>query len=63
MSFGSDRRNIQIELMKDLGVNTIRVMYVDPTASHEGCMTAFADAGIYVFIALDSSALHIESVS
>ncbi|CZR56771.1 uncharacterized protein PAC_06660 [Phialocephala subalpina] len=38
-----------------LGVNTIRVYYVDTTANHDGCMSAFANAGIYVLVALDSA--------
>lgn len=41
--------------MQKLGVNTIRVYYVDTTANHDGCMSAFANAGIYVLVALDSA--------
>lgn len=40
--------------MKDLGVNTLRVYHVDETANHDGCMNAFADAGIYLLIDLDT---------
>ncbi|KAF2652790.1 glycoside hydrolase family 72 protein [Lophiostoma macrostomum CBS 122681] len=36
---------------KDLGLNTIRVYTVDNTADHDECMSALADAGIY--LALD----------
>lgn len=41
-------------LMKTLGANAIRVYHVDPTASHDGCMAAFANAGIYLFLDLDT---------
>lgn len=40
--------------MKDLNANAIRVYHVDPTADHSGCMTAFADVGIYLFVDLDT---------
>lgn len=40
--------------MADLGANTIRVYHVDPTADHDGCMSAFADLGIYLFLDLDT---------
>lgn len=40
--------------MSELGANTIRVYHVDPTADHDGCMKAFADAGIYVLADLDT---------
>ncbi|KAI1245409.1 hypothetical protein MGN70_012299 [Eutypa lata] len=41
-------------LMKDLGANTIRVYHVDPDSDHDGCMSAFADAGIYAMIDMDT---------
>ncbi|KEY70708.1 hypothetical protein S7711_07334 [Stachybotrys chartarum IBT 7711] len=41
-------------LMKELGTNTIRVYHVDADADHDGCMSAFADAGIYLTIDLDT---------
>ena len=40
--------------MAELGANTIRVYHVDPTANHDGCMSAFADQGIYLFLDLDT---------
>lgn len=49
--------------MKDLGANTIRVYHVDPTADHSGCMNAFSDAGIYVFVDLDTFSTVIDPVS
>lgn len=36
---------------KELGINTVRVYTVDNTADHDECMSALADAGIY--LALD----------
>ena len=40
--------------MKELGANTIRVYHVDPTGDHDGCMTAFDNAGIYLFVDLET---------
>ena len=40
--------------MKTLGANAIRVYHVDAAENHDGCMSAFEDAGIYVFLDLDS---------
>lgn len=40
-----------VENFKRLGLNTIRVYTVDNTANHDECMSALADAGIY--LALD----------
>ncbi|KAI9711693.1 MAG: hypothetical protein M1828_001804 [Chrysothrix sp. TS-e1954] len=40
-------------LMKTLGANTIRVYHVGP-GDHTECMSAFSDAGIYLFIDLDT---------
>ena len=45
---------LDASLMADLGANTIRVYHVDPTADHDGCMSAFANAGIYLFVDLDT---------
>ncbi|KAJ3476557.1 hypothetical protein NLG97_g9093 [Lecanicillium saksenae] len=39
-----------IEWFKDLGVNTIRVYTVDNSADHSKCMSALADAGIYLVL-------------
>lgn len=35
---------------------------MDPNADHKGCMTAFADAGIYLFVDLDTFTTQIEQV-
>jgi hypothetical protein len=40
--------------MKELGANTLRVYHVDAAEDHDGCMKAFADAGIYLTIDLDT---------
>lgn len=40
-----------IEKFKELGINTLRVYSVDNSRSHDECMKALADAGIY--LALD----------
>lgn len=49
--------------MSELGVNSIRVYHVDPTADHTGCMEAFAEAGIYLFVDLDTFETQIEQVN
>lgn len=48
--------------MKELGVNTIRAYHVDPKANHNSCMQAFADAGIYVLLDLDTFSTYIDIV-
>jgi hypothetical protein len=52
-----------IKFMTQLGANTIRVYHVDSTADHDGCMNAFADAGIYVLADLDTFTSYIIPVS
>lgn len=46
-------------LMKSLGANAIRVYHVDSSQDHSGCMTAFANAGIYLFVDLDTFSTYI----
>lgn len=48
--------------MKELGVNTIRTYHVDPKGNHKACMQAFADAGIYVLLDLDTFSTYIDIV-
>jgi hypothetical protein len=48
--------------MATLGTNAIRVYHVDPNGSHAGCMTAFADAGIYLLVDLDTFNTAIDPV-
>ena len=50
-------------LMKDLGANSIRVYHVDPNGDHDGCMKAFADNGIYLFVDLDTFTTQITQVT
>lgn len=47
-------------LMKTLNTNSIRVYHVDPTADHDACMKTFADAGIYLWLDLDTFHTQIE---
>ncbi|TVY56208.1 1,3-beta-glucanosyltransferase gas2, partial [Lachnellula suecica] len=41
-------------LMAKLGANTIRVYHVDSSADHDGCMSAFESAGVYLLVDLDT---------
>ncbi|KAM3454365.1 hypothetical protein MY3296_003048 [Beauveria thailandica] len=50
------------DLMKELGVNSIRVYHVNASADHDGCMKAFADAGIYLLIDLDTFDTYVTPV-
>jgi hypothetical protein len=49
--------------MREVGANAIRVYHVDPDSDHKGCMRAFADVGIYLFVDLDDFPTQIEQVS
>jgi hypothetical protein len=49
--------------MAKLGANAIRVYHIDPDGDHSGCMSAFADAGIYALIDLDTFTTQIDPVS
>ncbi|KAH0341201.1 glycoside hydrolase family 72 protein, partial [Aureobasidium melanogenum] len=51
---------LDASLMKTLGANAIRVYHVDPEADHQDCMKTFADAGIYLFVDLDTFTTQIE---
>lgn len=48
--------------MQDLGANAIRVYHVDPEGDHQGCMKAFSDVGIYLFVDLDDFHTDIDPV-
>ena len=48
--------------MQDIGANSIRVYHVDPSGDHKGCMDAFSNAGIYLFVDLDTFTTQIEPV-
>jgi len=43
-----------ITYFKKLGINTVRVYTVDNSANHDTCMTALADAGIYLVLDVNS---------
>lgn len=43
-----------IPYFKKLGINTIRVYSVDNTLNHDTCMSALADAGIYLVLDLNT---------
>ena len=51
---------LDANLMKTLGANSIRVYHVDPQAKHDDCMKTFADAGIYVWLDLDTFNSYIQ---
>ncbi|PHH61993.1 hypothetical protein CDD81_7684 [Ophiocordyceps australis] len=55
----TEQCRLDASLMKQLGVNAIRVYHVDAVANHDGCMEAFADAGIYVLVDLDTFSTYI----
>lgn len=54
---------LDASLMKTLGANAIRVYHVDSSADHDGCMAAFADAGIYLFVDMETFNTAIDPVS
>ncbi|KAI3404943.2 hypothetical protein KGF56_002272 [Candida oxycetoniae] len=37
-----------LEHLKELGVNVVRIYQINPLANHDVCMNAFANAGIYI---------------
>lgn len=58
----TDQCKLDAALMKELGANAIRVYHVDADGDHDGCMSTFADAGIYLFVDLDDFDTQIEQV-
>ncbi|KAL8334829.1 hypothetical protein RB598_009177 [Gaeumannomyces tritici] len=50
---------LDAQLMQTLGANVIRVYHVDAAADHRGCMDAFAAAGIYTLIDLDTFSTYL----
>jgi hypothetical protein len=54
---------LDANLMKTLGANTIRVYHVDGSSDHSDCMNIFADAGIYVFVDMDTFDTQIDQNS
>ncbi|KAI3338397.1 Glucanosyltransferase-domain-containing protein [Ustulina deusta] len=55
----TDQCTRDASLMEKLGVNTIRVYHVEADANHDGCMEAFASAGIYAMIDMDTFTTYI----
>lgn len=53
---------LDAKLMKSIGTNSIRVYHVDPSGDHDDCMKTFEDAGIYVWLDLDTFDTQIEQV-
>ena len=45
---------LEAESMANIGTNSIRVYHVNPWANHDGCMSVFAQKGIYVWLDLDT---------
>ena len=58
----SKQCELDAKQMQDLGANAIRVYHVDPTGDHSGCMKAFANVGIYLFVDLDTFSTQITQV-
>jgi hypothetical protein len=56
----TDQCTRDADLMKTLGVNSIRVYHVDPDAKHDGCMKTFANAGVYIWLDLDTFDSYIQ---
>ncbi|KAF2488965.1 hypothetical protein BU16DRAFT_553703 [Lophium mytilinum] len=50
-------------LMKEVGANSIRVYHVDPNGDHKDCMSTFEDAGIYLWVDLDTFTTQINQDS
>ncbi|CAL3963507.1 unnamed protein product [Diplocarpon coronariae] len=46
--------------MQSIGTNSIRVYHVDPAAHHDGCMAVFRNAGIYVWVDVDTFTSYIQ---
>ncbi|KAF2753466.1 hypothetical protein EJ05DRAFT_514935 [Pseudovirgaria hyperparasitica] len=55
--------SLDAALMKDIGANAIRVYHVDPSGNHDDCMRTFADAGIYLWLDLDTFDTQIEQTA
>ena len=59
----NDQCKLDAALMEKIGANSIRVYHVDPAADHTDCMKTFGDAGIYIWLDLDTFSTQIEQVS
>lgn len=47
-----------LRLLRELGVNTVRLASVDPLRDHDECMRMFGQAGVYVLVDLESGTKH-----
>ncbi|KAL1971279.1 hypothetical protein VTN77DRAFT_231 [Rasamsonia byssochlamydoides] len=56
----TEQCKLDAALMKELGANAIRVYHVDPNGDHDGCMSTFSDAGIYLFVDLETFTTSID---
>ncbi|KAJ5047164.1 uncharacterized protein L3040_003006 [Drepanopeziza brunnea f. sp. 'multigermtubi'] len=56
-----DTKQCQLDAaaMHSIGTNSIRVYHVDPAADHQGCMSVFSDAEIYVWLDVDTFTSYI----
>ncbi|KAG4306134.1 hypothetical protein PORY_000122 [Pneumocystis oryctolagi] len=50
-------------LMKDLGVNTIRVYQIDNSENHDECMKIMEECGIYLFLDVNTALISLWSVN
>jgi hypothetical protein len=48
--------------MQKLGVNLIRVYSVKASSNHDGCMSAFENAGIYILLDFNSFTSSFDAV-
>ncbi|KHC40280.1 hypothetical protein MGO_00221 [Candida albicans P76055] len=48
-----------LDYLKELGINLVRVYQIHPNANHDVCMNAFAEAGIYVLADLSEPTISI----
>jgi hypothetical protein len=58
----STQCQLDASLMETIGANSIRVYHVNPDANHTDCMSIFADAGIYLWLDLDTFDTWIDQV-
>ncbi|TVY32862.1 1,3-beta-glucanosyltransferase [Lachnellula subtilissima] len=45
---------LDAKAMQTIGTNSIRVYHANPLVNHDGCMKAFSEVGIYVWLDLDT---------
>lgn len=59
----TEQCQLDAKSMQSIGTNSIRVYHVDPYSYHKGCMAAFSDAGIYVWLDLDTFNTSVQQAS